>query len=144
MNFSLPSLCMLLVLISVEGCQKSPGPKEETIVQDVLSGKLVADAAGRVLLPVNLSDTTCDGSVYVTKDADGTTYVFFADWRGKGANCSGLLYCSRGVTNGTKTFSVLVGTSIQDLPPERFTLRVQVDVEAKVSQKWYRVRFGLD
>lgn len=109
----------------------------------VLAGRLKLDPAGIVALPPAYRNLTTDGTLYVTRQPDGGTWILFVNWRGKGSNLEGYLF-----TSPNYFFDVGSGPTarivVPAVPPAGPSKIEEVQVEEQVRPGWYRVSYSGD
>jgi len=76
------------------GCSSGSG-KYEPVVTDIQSGALVIHTNGAVRLSGKFDGLTPDDQIFVEKKPDGSLFVLFPTWYGRGNDLDGVLYCSR-------------------------------------------------
>jgi hypothetical protein len=135
----------LLIFALGSGCRtKSVSSMDLQIITDVSSGKLIPDSTGRVYLPQQYASASCDGSVYVTRGAKGELFVYFPEYRGKGANSSGLLYSSVPIPVPSSSFYIYAGDSFPPSPPGTRVKKVPMNISEQKSPNFFTAFFSLD
>ena len=84
-------LCLALMAV---GCN-SRSAKFEAVVSDIQSGVFVIHTNGAVRLDPKFAHLTPDEEIFVEKQADGSLFILFPTWYGRGQDLEGILYCSR-------------------------------------------------
>ena len=84
-------LCFVLMAV---GCS-SRSAKFDAVVSDIQSGVLVVHTNGAVRLPAKFASLTPNDEIFVEKKPDGSLFVLFPTWYGRGNDLDGVLYCSR-------------------------------------------------
>ena len=105
----------------------------------VLNGTLAPNSVGIVKLPASLASNSCDGRIYVTVDASGTTWILFPTWRGKGCNVRAYLYRSTPATGPPPATITVRGPDINN-----GSQQMNYQVDHKIDANWYYVVWDLD
>jgi hypothetical protein len=87
-------ITLIGMVIAATGCS-SRTAKFEPILSDIQSGALAPQANGAVGLPQKFAGATPKNEIFVEKKPDGSLFVLFPTWYGRGADLDGILYCSR-------------------------------------------------
>ena len=83
-------LCFALM---TSGCS-SRIAKFEPVVSDIQAGVLKFQTNGVVGLPTKFVGLTPKDEIFVEKKPDGSLFVLFPTWYGRGNDIEGVLYCS--------------------------------------------------
>ena len=146
-------LAAAVLVAFVVGCSRTPTirPSYQQVVGQVTSGKLAPDEYGVIRLPAELSSTSVDGKVYVSKSTSGSLLILFRTWRGKGSNLQGYLYCSAPLS-AADTQKDYYGRTVIDLngpvihgPPGTTPIsRFECVLDKAIASNWYLVHYDLD
>lgn len=87
--FAVAALCVALFLFD------SGTAKFEPILFDIQTGTLIFKTNGALTLPAKFAGNTPKNEIFIEKTLDGSLFVLFPTWYGRGSDLEGLLYCSR-------------------------------------------------
>ena len=84
----------LFLAAFVSGCA-SPTDKFAAVVEGLQSGQFPIPINGVFLLPQLLAGLTPKDEVFVERKSDGSLFMLFPTWYGRGNDLEGFLYCTR-------------------------------------------------
>lgn len=133
----------LVGALVVAGCKRS-GSSGSTVTElaartgpAVASGRLPANKEGVVDLPQNVQSVSGDQKAYLTRNADGTTWVLLPQRVNSPADFKGLLYCTKPPAEKPATVRVVgpKGGGGGGAPTD-------VTVDEDLKDGWYAVHAG--
>ena len=122
------------------------------VVEKILAGELVPDRRGTIILPPELASAgrawaSKTREVFVTKSKDGSLYILFPTFIGKGRDMGGYVYCDppKQDLNVGGILRLRLWRVAPYMPEEPYELDDDllpaVKIRTKIDNRWYRVGF---
>ena len=137
-------VAVVFLILAVRFQKHRQAERRLTVVDQIVSHALSANADGRVALPDPLNGTSVDDCAYLAYDADGSFTLFFPSWRGKGSSSVGPVYSSRTYGTVPRTLKVMLPVPNIKPDPQYPAAPIDVPVDQRLDDHWFMVRWDLD